>query len=150
MLYIGADHAGFELKNYIKQYFKDKNVEFKDLGADSFDLDDDFTDYAFKVAEMVANSPDMPNSYGILVCRNGVGVGIAANKVKKIRAVTTNDLQIAITSREDDDTNVLCIPADYILFDDALNLIEQWLKTEFLPNPKYKRRLDKITAYETK
>lgn len=143
-IYLGSDHAGFKLKRQLKKYFQDKKISFEDLGPDKYIRTDDYPDYAFMVAKKVAQT----KSRGILICRNGIGVSIAANKVKGVRAVSTISPVIAKTARQDDDTNVLCLGQDFVNFNQAKRVVDSWLKTKFKNESRHRRRIDKIKKFE--
>lgn len=103
---IGADHAGFDVKEKIKRLLDKKNIKYEDIGAKTFNETDDYPDYAKIAAKKVAKDKD---SKGILVCGTGVGICIAANKVKGARAVAAYDAYTAKMSRSHNDANVLCL-----------------------------------------
>lgn len=142
MLYIGADHRGFKLKEEIKKFLAEKKYQFEDMGNFSYDLNDDYTDFAKMVAEKVSEKPE--ENKGILICGSGVGVDITANKFHGVRSALADDVETAKQSREHDDTNVLSLPADEVNFDLAKKIITTWLKTSFSNGEKYKRRISKI------
>lgn len=144
MLYIAADHRGFVHKNQIKDYLIKKSIEFEDLGALELDQDDDYPDFAFKLGEKVVST----NSKGILICGSGIGVTVAANKVKGARAGYVESLEHARKAREDDDTNILVL--DSLTFDPKkdFEIIDTWLNTSFSGEERHKRRLSKIELYE--
>lgn len=144
-IFIGCDHRGFELKNKLLEKFKKHNYHVIDLGAFSYNLDDDYPDIAYKLALEVAKNE---NSKGILLCGSGVGVCITANKVKGIRACLGLSPEIIQKAREDDDINVLCLPADFIDENQAFYLIEIFLNTMFKKEEKHIRRLEKIKKIE--
>lgn len=144
-IYIGADHRGFELKNILKENLRLHNYEVIDLGAYEFNPDDDYVDIALKVAKEVSKNK---NSKGILLCGSGIGVCITANKVKGIRAGCSENLEIIKKAREDDDINILCLPADFLSKEEAFALVDVFLNTEFKSQEKYLRRLRKIYRYE--
>lgn len=144
-IYLGADHAGLRLKEHIKKYLKLKRFQFEDLGNFVIDLEDDYPDFAKKVALKVSQEK---NAKGILFCGNGVGVCIAANKIKGIRAVNTVSPVIAKTSKEEDDTNVLCLAGRHTTISDAKKIVDYWLKARFKRKQKYKRRINKIKRIE--
>lgn len=144
VIYIGADHCGFALKELIKEYLNKNNYDVKDLGNRQLDPDDDYPDYAAKVAQKVVET----QGRGILICRSGVGMCIAANKVHGIRAVNAQSADIARNSREDDDTNILCLASEYIDFTAAKEIIDIWLETEFSGKERHRRRLKKIENLE--
>jgi ribose 5-phosphate isomerase B len=145
-LYLGADHGGFELKNKLVEFLKDQNYQLEDLGADSFQADDDYPDYAVKVARAVAKNPD--ESLGILLCRSGGGMVIAANKVKGIRAVDCFNQVSAEHAKKDNDANVITLGADWLDFDQAKKIVKTFIKTEFSQAPRHIRRIKKIVEIE--
>ncbi|HBB56758.1 TPA: ribose-5-phosphate isomerase [Patescibacteria group bacterium] len=142
MLYIGADHRGYKLKEDLRAFLKESGYDFADLGNNIFDPNDDYTDFAKAVAEKVSQNPQ--NNKGILICGSGVGVDITANKFRGIRSALADDIETARQSREHDDTNVLSLPADEVDFELAKKIISAWLQTPFSNGEKYKRRIDKI------
>ncbi len=145
-VYIASDHGGFTLKSQLTDYFVQHNIVFEDLGPADLNPADDYPDYAYPLAMKVAEE----NAKGILLCRNGIGVSIVANKVNGIRAVATTDPEIAKTSREDDDTNILCLGQDMVSFDEAVTLVSTWLSTNFSKEERHIRRLQKISDIENK
>ncbi len=142
-VYVGSDHGGFRMKQKLLAYLTQKYT-LVDVGAHQYDKDDDFTSYAFAVAEAVAGSQHK----GILICRNGQGVCIAANKVKGVRAVTAMSVRMARSTRHDDNANILCLPAEYLTLTQAKRIITTWLTTPFSGQSRYTRRLRKIARYE--
>lgn len=144
MIYIASDHRGFEAKNQINEFLKKSGVEVEDLGPHAYDPNDDYPPYAFDLAtKVVAN-----NSKGILLCNNGAGVTIAANKVKGARAIYAESVEHARLSRSDDNANILIL--DILTFDPQIdfNIIDVWLKAEFSNAPRHQRRLNEISEYE--
>ena len=142
IIYIGADHRGFQLKEQIKLFLLENGWSVRDAGAKGVIPDDDYVDYAKSVAEKV--SADPTGSRGILVCANGVGVDIVANKFNQVRSVLGISPDHVITSREDDDTNVLSLGADFVDGETAKKMVSIWLQTPFSGEDRYKRRLEKI------
>jgi len=145
-IYLGADHRGFELKEHLKLWLIEEEYEVVDCGNVKYDPEDDFTDFSFAVAEKVQQDPQ---SRGIVICGSGVGVNIAANKVKGIRASTGINADEVRHARKHDDLNVLAISAEYSDFEQAKKMIIIFLTTPFQPEEKYVRRLDKIKQYES-
>ena len=152
MIYLGADHAGFELKEKVKDYLKQKGLEVEDLGAHTLDKNDDYPDYAKAVADKVAADP---SAKGILLCSSAEGIWIAANKIKGIRAVAVWTTMSAKLSREHNDANVLCLSGGQTLtpipgtsFEDAKEIIDTWLDTPFSGEERHVRRIEKISALE--
>ena len=142
MIYLGADHRGFRLKEEIKKFLAEKNYQFEDMGNLAYDPNDDYTDFAKLVAKKVSEKPE--ENKGILICGSGVGVDIVANKFKGVRSALADGVQTAKQSREHDDTNVLSLPADEVNFEIAKQIITVWLETPFSNGEKYKRRIGKI------
>ena len=146
IIYIGADHKGFELKKIIKEQLKESGYEVRDLGNVVYDENDDYPLFAKNVAEKV--SQDFQNSRGILICGSGAGVDIVANKFPNIRSVLAMNIDQVSVTRADDDTNVLSLPADYLSTEQAKGIIGVWLSTPFSGGEKYKRRLKEIEKIE--
>ena len=144
MIYLGADHGGFSFKEKIKEYLKELKIEYQDMGNLKFEGEDDFVDYAVAVARKVVET----NGKGILVCTNGEGMCIVANKIKGIRAVSPTNKKAAMRSKEDLDSNVLCLGEHVSSFRDAKKIIKIWLETDFFPAERYIRRINKIKALE--
>lgn len=146
MIAIGSDHAGFELKAEIMKYLKENGYDFKDFGTDSGCCSVDYPDFGLAVAEAVRNGSC---DKGILVCGTGLGISISANKVPGIRAALCTDSFTAKMSREHNDANILALGARVVGTGLALDIVENWLKTEFLGG-RHKTRVDKITGIEDK
>ena len=143
-IYLGSDHAGFDLKEKIKGFLKSSGYDYEDMGPAEYCGTDDYPDYAVLVAREVAKT----GCLGILVCGSGVGVCITANKVKGIRAVNACNVKIAQKSREHNNTNILCLGQSYIDFDLAKEIIKAWLSTDFSAEEKHHIRVNKITEFE--
>ncbi len=140
---LGADHAGFELKQKIKDYLAKQGYEVKDEGTVSNESVD-YPDFAKSVGEDVAgNSVDR----GILVCGSGIGMAIAANKVPGVRAANVSTEYEAQMSREHNDANVLAIGARILDEPSAMKIVDTWLKTDFAGG-RHQRRVDKIADIE--
>jgi ribose 5-phosphate isomerase B len=144
MIYLGADHGGFSFKEKAKEFLNELGEKYEDLGNTKFEPEDDFPDFAVAVAKKVAET----NGKGILVCTNGEGMCIAANKIKGVRAVSPNTKKAALRSREDLDANILCLGEHIISFRDAKKIIKVWLETDFFKAERYVRRLEKIKKLE--
>lgn len=145
MIYIGADHAGFELKESVTEYLRYINIPFEDLGPKTMVPDDDYPDVAAAVAAKIAADPE---SRGILFCGNGVGVCVVANKHKGVRAGIGYNLQAAETMREDDDANVLCLAGRVLQPDFAKAIVKKFLMTKFSKEERHERRLKQVAALE--
>lgn len=137
---IGADHAGFEFKEQLKEFLLKNNYEVEDFGAHTFNKDDGFPDYALPVAKAIGNGE---YDRGVLVCGSGIGVSIAANKVKGVRAVNCTCEEFARLSREHNNTNVICFPGRFLDEKEAEKYLNIWLTTDFLGG-KYQERNDKL------
>lgn len=146
MIYIGADHRGYKLKEALKLYLKELNFEFEDLGALELNSDDDYPDFALAVAKKVAESPE--ENRGILICGSGVGVDIVANKIKSIRCALCFDAAQTNASRNDDNTNILSLASDFIAEEKAKEIVKMWLQTPYAKLEKYERRINKIKEIE--
>ena len=136
---IASDHGGLNLKNYIIKYLKEKNIETVDFGTN--DLNScDYPIFANKVSNAVLNDGF---ERGILVCGTGVGMAIAANRFKGIRAVNASDTYSAKMSRLHNNSNILTLGERVVGFDLALDIVEIWLKTDFEAG-RHLKRIDMI------
>lgn len=143
MIALGADHGGFKLKEEIKKYLDEMEIEYKDFGT----FNEERTDhpiYAKKVAKSIQNGEC---DKGILLCRCGAGMTIGANKFKGIRASICFNKEIAAASKADDDINVIVLPAEYVNISQAVQIIRTWLATEF-KGGRYLERLQMIEKIE--
>lgn len=139
-IYLGADHGGFKLKEEIKKWLIEKKFKVEDVGAVKLDEEDDFVDYAELVANEVAGTDDR----GILFCRNGFGMTMAANRFTGVRCGIGVDVEMIKKGRSDDDINCLSIPADYIDLEKTKKIIDTFLTERFSEDERYKRRLYKL------
>ena len=141
---LGADHGGFLLKQELVSRLQ-VNYEILDLGADSYQPDDDYPDFVVPVTKMVVSGEARR---GILVCGSGVGACIAANKVPGIRAGLCHDVYSAHQGVEHDDMNVLCLGAQVVGVELATELVTAFLEARFFGEERYRRRLQKTQAIE--
>lgn len=146
MIYLASDHGGFDLKEALKGFLKNEKFKFTDLGPKKFNKEDDYPDFAQMVAEKISKNPN--TDLGILICRSGQGMAIAANKFKNVRAALVWNNIEAIMSRQDDMTNVLCLPAQFLSRDTAFHLVLKWLETPWGKQERHKRRIEKISNWE--
>jgi ribose 5-phosphate isomerase B len=146
MLYLGADHRGYNLKEKIKNWLESQNIKFEDLGAQEMIPEDDYPDYAKKVAEAVIKN--LGENKGILICGSGVGVCVVANKFRGARCGLVFSKEMAQAAKADDDINILALASDFIKEENVLEIINAWLKTSFKNEEKYIRRLQKIEKIE--
>ncbi|HCC83372.1 TPA: ribose-5-phosphate isomerase [Candidatus Uhrbacteria bacterium] len=144
-IYLGADHAGFNLKNSLKEHLELQGHIVHDLGAHHLDPHDDYPPIA---AEVAATVREHPSALGILVCGSAEGVAIAANKFDGIRAGVGFSVASAVAMRNDDDANILCLPARLKLIDDPLAIADAFLTTPFSNAERHNRRLDEISDLE--
>jgi ribose 5-phosphate isomerase B len=140
---IGSDHAGYELKEYIKDYLKEEGIEYVDYGTNTIDSVD-YTDYAKKVAEAVATGEV---EKAIVICGTGIGISIACNKVKGIRCALCSDTYSARMSMEHNNANILALGGRVIGRDLATEIVSVWLKSKF-QGGKHERRINKISDIE--
>lgn len=135
---IGADHAGFELRQFLRDALIADGYAVKDSGVHTFKPDDDYPHIARVVASYVKRHK---GSLGIAICGSGQGVCIAANRMSGVRAVSAWDEQSARASRNDDNANVLCLGARLLTNDQALAIAREWLTTPFSNEERHKRRI---------
>lgn len=156
-VYIGADHRGFKLKEEIFQYLVDEDFEVEDFGAYEYLKDDDYTDYAKKVASVVGGHyvgkgreehKKHGDVRGILFCGSGVGVDIVANKFDGVRASIGKEARQIEKGRSDDDMNILVIAADFTTFAETKGMVKAFLNTKFSGKERYKGRLEEIKKIE--
>ncbi|MCX6708915.1 MAG: RpiB/LacA/LacB family sugar-phosphate isomerase [Candidatus Woesearchaeota archaeon] len=145
IIHLGADHAGFALKEHLKKFLEKKGYAVKDWGANKLIKTDDYPDYAAKVARAVQKE-----GMGILACGSAEGICIAANKIKKIRAVPVWTVQSAKLSRQHNDANVLCLSGWQLPKKTAEKIVLTWIKTPFSEEARHKRRIQKIRRMECK
>ena len=127
MIVIGADHGGFKLKEEIKKYFEEKEIEYEDKGTFS----EESVDYP-NIAKAVAKDvSDKKADIGILICRSGIGMSMVANKFKGVRCAVCYQEQTAKFSRMHNNANILALGADYISTNEAICIVRQFLATEF-------------------
>lgn len=145
MIYIAADHAGYNLKEEIKKYLIKLGIDFEDLGAKSLNPKDDYPDFTKKVAQKVVKSPQ---NKGIVICGTGLGSCISANKVKGIRAISAWNEKMAKQSRKHLDANVLCLGGRIQTVKEAERIVKIWLGAKFSNKVRYLRRIKKISKIE--
>jgi len=141
IIYIASDHRGFVAKEALKKYLIESAYNVRDLGNDHYDENDDYPSFAIDVAKKV--SADFDNK-GILLCGSGVGMDIVANKFKGIRSSLCFSPDQAYAARQDDDVNILSLPAEYVDEDGLKKLVSTWLQTPFSNIEKHTRRLGEM------
>ncbi len=145
MIYLGADHAGLQLKERIKQCLDKEGQSYVDIGATEAIPIDDYPDYAAQVAKKVLENG---NNLGILVCGSGAGVCITANKFKGIRAAVAVKAEEIKKINEHTDINVLCLSGWKLSFTEAIKIVKTFLKTQFSGDERHVRRIGKIKKIE--
>lgn len=142
-VYIGADHNGFDMKEKLMQELVLAGYQVVDEGDRELNPDDDFPQFAERVVKAMKASDD-PDPRGILICGSGQGMCMAANRFKGIRASLVWDVHEAHAARNDDDSNVLCLPARSITPTEGVKVAEAWLATPFAGAARFKRRIKEL------
>jgi ribose 5-phosphate isomerase B len=146
MIYIASDHAGYHLKKELLDFLVKKlGMEVEDLGPKTYDETDDFVDFAVPLAKKVTADPA---NRGILLCGSGHGMCMTANKIKGIRAIVGYSISGAELGRQHNDANVVCLAARILSKDHAEAIVKKFLDTQFKDEPKYIRRIEKISELE--
>ena len=141
-LAIGSDHGGYELKEYLKSYLDKKRIEYDDFWTNSNDSVD-YPDYGKKVALAVLAKP---YDFGIVICGTGIGISIAANKVKGIRAALVYDVKTARLAKEHNQANIIALGGRTTTHEDAIKIVDAYMHATF--EKRHQRRLDKIRDIE--
>lgn len=142
-IFLGADHNGFDLKKTLADYLIRGGYEVVDEGDIEKHPDDDYPQFASQVVQAMAADPSS-DVCGILICGSGQGMCVAANRYKGIRAALGYDQESARSSRNDDDANVLCLPARSLEFEQVVGIVHTWLMTPFAGAPRFKRRIEEL------
>lgn len=147
VIYLATDHAGFELKEKVKEYLKNAGFKVEDFGAKSFDADDDYPDFISLAAAAVSKNP---NSKAIILGGSGQGEAIVANKFPHVRAVVYYGRQedLVRLTREHNDANILSLGARFINAEEAVKAVKLFLETPFTNEERHQRRIEKITKIE--
>ena len=144
-VWLGADHAGFKKKEMLKEWLKSEGYEVEDVGVFREREKVDFIDFAILVAsELEEDEGDK----GVLFCKNGFGMVMAANRFKKVRCGLGFAVKAVKKGREDDDINCVAIPADYVEIKEIKEMMKVLLETEFSGKERYKRRIEKLSLTE--
>lgn len=142
---IGADHAGFQLKEKLREFLQEEDYEVVDVGPSAFDPGDDYPVFAAEVGRMVSGGEA---ERGVLVCDSGIGVDIVANKFPGVRSALVHDEELARTTRLHNDTNVLSLGAMMVDEDKARRIVTNWLETDFSGEERHQRRVEEIEELE--
>jgi ribose 5-phosphate isomerase B len=145
VIYLASDHRGFQIKEYVEKLVRSMGYEVVDLNEE-FREGDDYPDVASELARKV--SLGYENARGILLCGSGVGVSIVANKFKNIRSGLVFNSNQAYDARNDDDINILSLPASYLTKNSVKRIVVTWLETPFSNEERFKRRINKIYQIE--
>lgn len=146
MVYLAADHNGYELKEKIKQYLTQKGIDFEDMGPYRYDKDDDYPDFAYKAAKKVAE--DRENNRGIVICGSGVGTALVSNKVQGAYCAQVFNRQMAQGAREHNGVNMISLGAHYMGESEIFAAIEEFLQAAGHNAERHARRFKKIQAIE--
>ena len=138
---IGADHAGFKLKEEIKKHFTERGYEFKDFGTHS-EESIDYPDYGHPVAQYIEENE---GTLGIVICGSGNGINMTVNKHQEIRSALCWNEEIAALARQHNDANIVALPARFITIEEGIKIVNQFLSTEF-EGGRHQRRVDKISC----
>ena len=142
-VFVGADHAGFQLKAAVMAHLSKRRINVEDEGDKQLDPADDYPQFAYAVTTKLLGSED-EDPRGILLCGSGQGMCIAANRVRGIRAALCWSEDIARETRNDNDSNILCLPARVLSEEEALRIIDTWLDTPFSGGERHQRRINEI------
>jgi ribose 5-phosphate isomerase B len=142
---IASDHAGFEAKRALTTLLNQKGYQIDDVGPNEYNKEDDYPDFVIPAMKRLQSNPD---SMGIIMCKNGVGVSMLANKYKGVRAALCFHKKQAETSRTDDNANVLALPIDFLSDEDIWDIVDTFLKTDFSGFDRHSRRLKKVSLVE--
>ena len=143
MIAIGCDHGGYKLKEELKKYLEEIDIEYKDFGAFS----EERTDYPIYAKEVAKAVSEKECEKGVLICRSGHGMAIVANKFKGVRAASITGEEDARFAKADDDINVITFGADCLETDEAIRIMRTWIATEF-KGGRYQERIDMINEIE--
>lgn len=144
-VYLGSDHAGYELKAHLVQHLGKQGYDVVDVGPHTFDPDDDYPVFCFHTASRVVADP---GSLGVVIGGSGNGEQIAANKVRGVRAALAWSVETAKLAREHNDANVVGIGARQHTLDEATAIVEAFLSTPFSGSERHVRRIGQLAAYE--
>lgn len=141
-IYLGADHQGFALKEKVFAYLAKRDYDVEDIGDKELDPNDDFPEFAQLAALKVLGDEEKDDPRAILICGGGQGMAMAANRFHGIRASVIWDAYEAKMTRNDNDSNILCLPARLLQDDEKKwqDIIDTWCETPFAAAPRYKRR----------
>ncbi len=137
-IYLGADHRGFEMKEEVKQWLTDNDYEVEDVGNFVFDPDDDYVDFALKVAESIEGGSE--DERGILLCGSGHGVEMVSNRFPHVRAILGFNDEVTVQGREHEDANILVLASEWVSLNEALERVRMFLTAQKRDDVRYERR----------
>ena len=143
---IGSDHRGYKLKSKLVPYLKKKGYEVIDVGIDAADKSADYPDYGIAVGEKIR---DKEVDFGIVICGTGIGISIACNKVKGVRCARITNKKDAKETRIHNNANAIALNESMFLFE-AKDIVDAFLKTKYVPDERFERRINKMLEYEDK
>ena len=146
VIYFGADHRGFNLKERLKKFLQNQGYEVVDVGNEIYDETDDYPDFAVEVGKRVSLDPE--KSKGVLICGSGVGMDVTVNKFPRVRSALAISSDQIYDARRDDDVNVLTIAANFTNEDEAEKMLKTFIETDFSKEERHRRRLSKLTNVE--
>ncbi|TDC36912.1 ribose-5-phosphate isomerase [Micromonospora sp. 15K316] len=144
-VYLGSDHAGYELKVHLASYLANQGYEVVDVGPRVFDPDDDYPAFCLHTGDRVVADE---GSLGVVIGGSGNGEQIAANKIAGVRAALAWNVETAQLSREHNDANIVAVGARQHTLDEATGIVEAFLTTPFSGNERHARRIRQVAAYE--
>ena len=144
-VYLGSDHAGFELKGHLTNHLAKQGYEVVDVGPHAYDPDDDYPAFCLHTGDRVVNDQ---GSLGVVIGGSGNGEQIAANKIPGVRAALAWNIDTAQLAREHNDANIIAVGARQHTLDEATALVEAFLTTPFSGNPRHARRITQVATYE--
>jgi ribose 5-phosphate isomerase B len=145
---LGADHAGFELKNKIKEFLISEDFDVEDMGASTFVQDDDYPEIMVPIAMRVLNDPE--NTKAIIFGKSGQGEAMVSNRFPGVRAVVyyAKNTEIISLSRQHNDSNILSIGAGFVSEEDAIEAVKLWISTPFSKEERHTRRIEQMDNIE--
>ncbi|WP_024288896.1 ribose-5-phosphate isomerase [Cellulomonas sp. KRMCY2] len=146
-IHVAADHAGYELKAHLVEHLRAGGHDVVDHGAEAYDAQDDYPAFCFEAGGAVVADP---GSLGVVIGGSGNGEQIAANKVPGVRAALAWSMQTAVLARAHNDANVVAIGARQHSVDESTEILEAFLAEPFSGDPRHQRRIDQLSAYETR
>lgn len=144
-VYLGSDHAGFELKAKLVEHLSTLGLDVVDVGPSSYDPDDDYPPYCVEAARRAVDDPE---ALGVVIGGSGNGEQIAANKVPGCRAALAYDDETARLAREHNDAQVVAVGARMHMLEESLAIVETFLTTSFSDDPRHVRRIEMLAEYE--